>query len=100
MVDELRNGKRQRGSSVNSARDTETLAARFIAARRMVPIAPNCLPDSLALSFFLARRDLFPEIVFGVKLDPFAAHCWVQTDQLVLNDSRDTIEGFVPVLVV
>ena len=100
MIEALRASKRHNGSSEHSPEKAETLAATFIAARRMVPIAPNCLPDSLALSFYHARRALHPELVFGVKLDPFAAHCWVQTDRLVLNDSRDTIDGFVPVLVV
>ena len=76
------------------------LSARFVAASRIVPIRPNCLADSLALAFFLARRHLYPKLVFGAKLNPFAAHCWTQDDGLLLNDSLDTVEEFVPVLVV
>ena len=29
-------------------------------------------------------------LLFGAKLDPFAAHCWVQSSDLVLNDRIET----------
>lgn len=74
--------------------------ARFRAARRLVPLPPNCLLDSLALLAILARRGIGCELVFGVKLDPFAAHCWLEANGVVLNDSTDTISSFKPILVV
>ena len=76
------------------------LAGRFRAARSLVPIPPICLQDSIALAFWLARRSACPALVFGAKLDPFSAHCWVQTDALVLNDAPDTVSQFAPVLVI
>lgn len=72
-------------------------AERFRRARRLIPFAPNCLTDSLALSAFLARRRVAHQLVFGVKLDPFAAHCWLQCDDLVLNDAVDRVASFVPI---
>jgi hypothetical protein len=75
-------------------------AAAFNAARRMAPIKPLCLPDSLALLDFLARRRLFADLVLGVKLNPFGAHCWVQTDQVILNDAVDRVNAHTPILVV
>ena len=72
---------------------------RFMAVRRFIPIPPNCLQDSLALSRFLRRRDIRSDLVIGVKLDPFGAHCWVQDDTIVLNDALATAQNFVPVLV-
>lgn len=74
--------------------------AQFRAARLLAPIAPNCLVDSLALSAFLARRGLHADLVFGVKLDPFAAHCWLQNDEAVLTDGADSVATFTPILVV
>ena len=53
----------------------EEVAARFLVARRFVPIARNCLSDSIALMHWLAGRGQPAMLVFGVKLDPFAAHC-------------------------
>jgi hypothetical protein len=73
--------------------------ARFASARRLVPLAPNCLTDSLALASFLARRRIGFELVFGVKRDPFAAHCWLEMDGAVANDSADSVATFTPILV-
>ena len=72
---------------------------RFTAARRLVPIAPHCLMDSLALLHFLPPSPKLL-LVFGVKLDPFGAHCWVQRDDVLLNDSKDLVAPFQPVRVV
>lgn len=74
--------------------------ALFRAARLLIPMAPNCLTDSLALSAFLSRRSISFKLVFGVKLDPFAAHCWLQNDEAILNDAADSVAAFTPILVV
>ena len=63
-------------------------------------MAPNCLTDSLALASFLSRRSVSWQLVFGVKLDPFAAHCWLQDDGAVLNDAADSVSTFTPILVI
>lgn len=59
----------------------------FHRARPYIPIAPCCLPDSLALTRFLARRGLHSRIVIGVAGEPFSAHCWVQAGDLALNET-------------
>lgn len=59
-----------------------------------------CLLDSLTLVNFLARYGVFPRWVFGVKTDPFYAHCWVQQGEYVFNDTADYVRGFSPILVV
>jgi len=38
--------------------------------------------------------------VFGVKLNPFSAHCWVQAGDIVLNDAIDHVTIHTPILVV
>jgi hypothetical protein len=98
ILSELK-GRRKKVAKPASAADTAALAWRFRIARALVPIAPSCLQDSIALGIWLARRSACPTIVFGVKLDPFAAHCWVQTDEAILNDAPDTVAPFAPVLV-
>ena len=79
--------------------DMATLASRFGAARALLPIPSRCLADSLALRAWMAGHGAAPAIVFGVKLDPFAAHCWAQSGAMVLNDSPDRTREFTPVLV-
>lgn len=78
--------------------DPRLALARFRAARRLVPLAPNCLSDSLALSAFLTARGIRSDLVFGVKLDPFAAHCWIQNEHAILNDAADSVSDFTPIL--
>jgi hypothetical protein len=80
--------------------DRGDLVRAFLAARRLAPIAPRCLPDSLALLDQLARRGLGADLVFGVKLNPFSAHCWLQADDIVLNDAVDHVTLHTPILVV
>jgi hypothetical protein len=67
------------------------------------PIFPRkylCLFDSLALLEFLRLNNLFPLWVFGVRSEPFAAHCWVQLGNVVLNDSLAEVTQYVPIMVI
>jgi hypothetical protein len=73
---------------------------RFISARRLVPVKPNCLLDSVALLRWLGDAAASASLVFGVKLAPFAAHCWVQSDTALLDDVSDNVARFVPVRVI
>ncbi len=78
---------------------TGQLIGHFETVRPFAPVEPRCLVDSLALIDFLARRDLYPNLVFGVSLEPFSAHCWLQSGRIVLNDSLDNALGHTPILV-
>lgn len=66
-------------------------------ARRFNPIARNCLLDSLALARWLSAGGHACRIVFGVTTTPFAAHCWIQDDQAILNDHYDRVSRFTPI---
>jgi len=74
-------------------------AGAFVGARLHVPIETCCLLDSLAMAHFLARRGFATNIVFGVIDDPFSAHCWVQTGDLVLNDTVGNATSYTPIRV-
>lgn len=77
---------------------TIAAAAAYEAARLLVPIARNCLLDSLALDGWLARQGLGCSLIFGVTSNPFTAHCWLQTRECLLNDSFDHVSRFTPIL--
>lgn len=74
--------------------------AAFLQARLYIPIEPCCLLDSLSLVRFLARRRLSASIVFAVTTNPFNAHCWVQSGDLVLNDTVGNAILHTPIRVV
>jgi len=70
----------------------------FQTLRSYYPRPYLCLFDSLALIHFLARFGLFPQWVYGVKLEPWGAHCWVQAGDLVVNDIIDNVNGYTPIM--
>jgi len=72
-------------------------AALYDRGRSFTPIPRNCLLDSLALDRTLAQQGLSATLVFGVCPTPFAAHCWLQTGNLILNDSFDHVSRFTPI---
>jgi Transglutaminase-like superfamily len=59
-----------------------------------------CLFDALSLSEFLAGYGVFPRWVFGVQARPFGAHCWLQLNGVVLNDTVDHVKRYTPIMVV
>lgn len=75
-------------------------AAVYRRARLYVPVEMRCLLDSIAMARFLRRRELDVHVVFGVALDPFSAHCWVQAADLVLNDTVGNVSSHTPIRIV
>lgn len=71
--------------------------AVFEQARRFNPIKRNCLLDSLALAGWLTSKGHGCRVVFGVAATPFAAHCWLQDDRMILNDHYDRVSRFTPI---
>lgn len=80
--------------------DIARTAIQFNCARRYVPFQTSCLLDSLSLVSFLSRRHLRADIVFGVTLDPFSAHCWVQFNDMALNETVSDANVYTPIRMV
>ncbi len=76
-------------------------AARvFLAHRALYPRDYGCLFEALALKRYLAQRGYGALWVFGVRGAPFAAHCWLESEGLALNDDPDNVGAFNPILAV
>lgn len=90
-------GPAGRSRLADSAGGLGDLARGFANARLYVPASRRCVPDSLALMRCLWRCGHDAELYFGVRLAPFAAHCWVQKDELLLSDPLDIVREFTPV---
>ncbi|HEX3423755.1 MAG TPA: lasso peptide biosynthesis B2 protein [Sphingomicrobium sp.] len=88
-----------RPASGNLSTDFDPIASasEFRNARRLVPISGNCLSESLGLIRWLAEHGGGATLVFGVKLDPFAAHCWIESRDTVLNDHPERVGRFTRV---
>lgn len=72
----------------------------FRSARLYVPMETSCLLDSISMVKFLTRRGLFANIVFAITLDPFSAHCWVQSRDLALNETITDANALTPIRMV
>lgn len=87
-------------STTTSYGDILTASACFLRARRFVPVSACCLLDSIALVRFLARKGYCAHLVFGVIGEPFAAHCWVQHGEAILNDTLGHVTAHTPIRVI
>ena len=79
--------------------DVVAAANQFHRARKWVPLGTTCLLDSLSLVTYLANRHLPADLVFGVTLSPFSAHCWVQFRHIVLNETVTGAAAHTQILV-
>ncbi|TCU51838.1 transglutaminase superfamily protein [Novosphingobium sp. PhB57] len=95
----------QRKAAIGRGRDFDPLAMRELATQfewtaRLTQAHDRCLPRSLALAHHAVTRGWPVDLVIGVQLRPFAAHCWVQAGFDLLNDRIDAVRPFTPILIV
>jgi hypothetical protein len=87
----------------NSPTLSQSLIRSALVFERLLVWAPfqgQCVFRAAMLRRFLARRGLDADWVFGVRTWPFAAHCWLQVGDIVINDRIDHVAGYVPVMVI
>ena len=63
------------------------------------PVSGKCLLRSFLLLRLLRRQGHDAMWVFGVTTWPFAAHCWLQVEDLVLDDELDRVAAYTPIMV-
>lgn len=93
----------RRGRAAGAPGDLDLVRRRVAAFNMLRPLFPMnylCLFDSLALLNFLAADALYPTWIFGVRTDPFHAHCWVQAGDLVCNDEVEHVRSYTPILMI
>jgi hypothetical protein len=59
----------------------------------------RCLVRALAVFSACRRSGLRPSLVFGVRIDPFAAHSWVQIGGDVVVGEYEKVRLYTPILV-
>lgn len=89
-------GGEDRSDSTQVAID---VAAAFHATDLILGKTDRCLPRSLGFLRICFKRGYFPSLVIGVRTNPFTAHAWVQSGDLVLNDGIDQVRVFTPIMV-
>ena len=67
---------------------------------RWIPYAPvsgKCLLRAFMLLRFLRRHGCDALWVFGVATWPFRAHCWLQVEDVVLDDDVERVRAYTPI---
>lgn len=82
-----------------SLQELRRLIVAFRVVRPWYPRDALCLFDSLALLLFLRHCGHNCQWVFGVREDPFAAHCWIQYGPFVLSDKLERVRLYTPIMV-
>jgi len=104
IVEAVRDRKARRAARSPREADPARLRSLVTAFTRLRPLfytlRSACLLDSLTLMHFLGAEGIQPDWVFGVKTEPFDAHCWVQLGDVLLNDTPDRVRQYSPILVV
>lgn len=85
-------------ASRQGAAASTSAKSRFLDWRVWYPARSVCLFDSLALCHFLAGAGAGFELVFGVRAEPFAAHCWVEWSGSILNDEEEYCSAFTEIM--
>lgn len=60
----------------------------------------QCLPRAIAAQAMSRAFGVVPTLVFGVRLEPFAAHCWLQWGAKVVVGDLEQARMFTPILAV
>lgn len=92
--------RRKRGEAVELDREARFIAAAFDRLGHLIGRTDQCLVRSVAQFHMSWARGVPVRLVIGVRCDPFAAHCWVQREGSILNDSAENVRNFTPLLVV
>jgi hypothetical protein len=84
----------------DSLKRLATLAHDFDRADFLLGNHDRCLVRSFAFAAIARKRSLHASVVLGVQSDPFAAHCWVQHGDVVVNDRYERVRPFAPIMVI
>ncbi|MDQ8757405.1 lasso peptide biosynthesis B2 protein [Sphingosinicella sp. LHD-64] len=101
IVGRIEADRRRPGLHGEAAREkARRIAAAFAIAGAWLRVDGRCLPRALALLSVCRRHGVRADLVFGVRLDPFTAHCWVQLGDEVLVGDYEQVRVYTPILAV
>jgi hypothetical protein len=91
---------KRRGKSLDFDRARDLIASYFQLQPRAFSQIDACLRNSLTMAEYLAGFELYPTFAIGVRMDPWAAHAWLQHGSVVLNDRVEHIRLYTPILAI
>lgn len=83
-----------------NALEGAAIADAFHRSAALLPVKDRCLSVSVALMSALLARSISASLVIGIRTSPFAAHCWVQIGDQLVNERPENVLHYQPILVV
>lgn len=99
VLDRLARRKTKEGLFEPLEDDLIEVAAAFRRCALVATPLDQCLPRSLAAAHFLLDGSCRSELVIGVRNQPFAAHCWLHADSVLINETVEEVRNFTPIFV-
>ncbi|MDT8760539.1 lasso peptide biosynthesis B2 protein [Sphingomonas psychrotolerans] len=99
IVSELASGTVDAGPKVDEA-VLRSIANAFVSSGLLLRAADQCLPRAIAAAELCRRHGQAVALIFGVRLNPFAAHSWVQAGDAVVVGDLEQVRLYTPILVV
>ncbi len=75
------------------------VAGAFVTSAMLLRADDQCLPRAIAARRLCQRHGQEAALVFGVRLEPFAAHSWVQCGDAVIVGELENVRLYTPILV-
>ncbi|MDO7843592.1 lasso peptide biosynthesis B2 protein [Sphingomonas immobilis] len=96
----LERRKRRLASRLAITSRLGTVATAAADLRALFTTTDACLPRSIGVMHALLDARQTCTLVIGVKLLPFAAHAWVSSGDVLVNDRFDVVRNYTPILVI
>jgi hypothetical protein len=100
VLDRLRLRKTRLGLGDPDEGDMLEIAGAFRRSALIASPLDQCLTRSIAAAHALLDRTCRSELVIGVRLQPFAAHCWLQSGPVLINETLEEARNFTPILAI
>ena len=84
----------------DAMRCAREIAAASATAALLTGATDRCLVRALAVHSTCRSHGLRSSLVFGIRMNPFAAHCWVQFGAAVLVGEFEQVRLYTPIMVI
>jgi hypothetical protein len=95
---QTRSVRRVRANPASADQRLREIVSAFAQSSLILPCVDRCLVRALALHAICCRNGIRALVVFGVRMDPFRAHCWVQLEGEVLIGDFEQVRLFTPLV--
>jgi hypothetical protein len=100
MVERIRRRSMISRRSTDTACMAQLVSSYFKLQPKFFSSYNTCLRNSLTMIEYFAHHDIHPTWIFGVRMEPWAAHSWVQDGPIVLNDTVEHVRTYTPILAI